>query len=359
MAREGVLQWAGLAGFVGLISAALIVGERREEALREPVAQVAVAQPQGPTRVRLLALGDINLGRHVGQLILHGDTLYPFERVADTLKSYDVVFANLESNISDQNGRTQDPQNNLIFTAPPAAAQSLRRAGVSVVSTANNHALDFGLSARNQTIAYLDSARIAHCGTGADSGGLSGPARLTVKGVRLAFFAVTDIMNATALRWRRYVAAADTGALLPLIRSARQSADLVLVSFHGGNEYADVPAPRTRQFARRVLEAGADIVLGHHPHVAYGIEMREKRVAVFSLGNFVFKQPGRYWTRFSYGVAFDILHDSTGTWVQTVRPLPLHADYQPEFLSAGSDADSIRHRIRDLSSKEASEQITW
>lgn len=359
MEREHFLECAGLVGFVALISAALIFGGSPGEIAIRSGGRVLSQASEGTEHVRLLALGDINLGRHVGQVILRGDTLYPFARVADTLKSYDVVFANLESNISDQGGRTEDPRSNIIFTAPPAAAQSLRRAGVSVVSTANNHALDFGISALDQTSKYLDSAGVTHCGTGGDSGGLYSPARINVKGIRLAFFAVTEFMNSTGLRWRRYVAAADTGALFPGIRSVRRSVDLVLVSFHGGDEYAEAPSRRTRDFARQVLKAGADVVLGHHPHITYGIEMHEGKIAVFSLGNFVFKQPGRYWTRFSYGLSFDIVRDSTGTSVQSLRPLPLRVDYQPEFISSGVDADSIRERIRLLSSQETAERIAW
>jgi poly-gamma-glutamate synthesis protein (capsule biosynthesis protein) len=309
--------------------------------------------------IRLLALGDVNLGRRVGQVILSGDTLYPFARVTDTLHRYDVVFANLESPISDQRGRTEDPRNNMIFTAPPAAAQSLRRGGVGVVSDANNHALDFGVSARNQTIRYLDSAGIAHCGTAERKADIYRPAVMTVNGIRLAFFAVTDLMNGSGLEWRDLVASADTGGLLPAIRAVRDTTDLVVVSFHGGVEYASEVSGRTREFARQVLAGGADIVLGHHPHIPYGIQADGKKVAVHSLGNFVFMQPGRYWTRYSFALAFDIVRDAKGTRIRSLHALPVRAGFQPEFLPPGEDADSIRDRVRRLSSRDVQEYLTW
>ncbi len=312
-----------------------------------------------PREIRLLAVGDVNLGRRVGQVILSGDTLYPFARVTDTLHRYDIVFANLESPISDQRGRTEDPRNNMIFTAPPAAAQSLRRGGVGVVSDANNHALDFGVSARNETIRYLEDAGIAHCGTAERSSDLYRPALMTVKGIRLAFFAVTDLMNGYGVAWRDLVASADTGRLLPAIRAVRDTTDLVVVSFHGGVEYAGEASVRTRRFARQVLAGGADIVLGHHPHIPYGIETDGKKVAAHSLGNFVFMQSGRYWTRHSFALAFDIVRDAKGTRIRSLHALPLRAGFQPEFLPPGSDADSIRDHVRLQSSQDVQEYLTW
>ena len=110
--------------------------------------------------VSMLCLGDVNLGRHVGRVMLRGDTLYPWHFLQDTLRNYDIVFANLESNLSDQHGRTEDPHSNTVFTGPPSGAGSMRAAGVTIVSTANNHALDFGESAARQTCTLLDRAGI-------------------------------------------------------------------------------------------------------------------------------------------------------------------------------------------------------
>jgi poly-gamma-glutamate capsule biosynthesis protein CapA/YwtB (metallophosphatase superfamily) len=349
------LQAAGMASFaVCFLWACLADRGYGPEAGPEP------PRGGGPfAEVRLLALGDINLGRRVGQVILRGDTLYPFARVFESLRTYDVVFANLESNISDQGGRTESPRNNMVFTAPPAAAQSLKRGGISVVATANNHALDFGVFARNQTIRYLDSAGIAHCGTADGRPDLYLPALVEAKGIRMAFFAVTDIMNTTGSVWQNLVAPADTGRLLPAIRAIRETADVVIVSYHGGAEYAPAASERTRHFARQVLEGGADILLGHHPHVPYGIELPGGRVAVHSLGNFVFMQPDRYWTRFSYALSFDIVRDAAGTRIRSLRPLPLRAGFQPEFLAPGKEADTVKERVRLLSSKDVQEFMTW
>lgn len=310
--------------------------------------------PRGPeSRVgtlRFLAVGDVNLGRWVGQQILKGDTLFPFERVRDSLTAYDLVFANLESNISDQHGRTEHPRSNIIFTAPPAAATALRRSGITVVATANNHALDFGVSARNQTRSFLDSAGIIHVGTGAD--GLYAPVVIEKNGIRFAFFAVTDIMNMTDPGWKRLVAAADTALLLPAVRNIRHTVDVVIVSYHGGDEFAPTVTTRTRMFARDLLRQGVDLFLGHHPHVPYGMERVGKGIAFHSLGNFVFKQPDRYWTRFSFAASLTFHKDTSGTRWDRLRCLPLRADFQPEFLPDGEDARNITKRIRTQSGED-------
>lgn len=354
----GSRQWLSLTGALlasALLIASLIVVGSDRWVGTEPAGGTGPRQPGPQVRsLRFLALGDVNLGRWVGQQILKGDTLFPFERVRDSLAAYDLVFANLESNISDQHGRTEHPRSNIIFTAPPAAAAALKRSGITIVATANNHALDFGVSARNQTRVYLDSVGIIHMGTAADE--LYAPAVIEKHGIRFAFFAVTDIMNITDPAWKRLVAAADTTRLLPAIRKIRDSVDVIVVSYHGGDEFARAATRKTRLFAREVLRGGADLFLGHHPHVPYGLERVGKGIAFLSLGNFVFKQPDRYWTRFSFAASLTFFKDSTGTRWERLRCLPLRADFQPEFLPEGEDARKIAERIRIQSAEDSQEK---
>jgi poly-gamma-glutamate synthesis protein (capsule biosynthesis protein) len=271
--------------------------------------------------------------------------------VRDSFAKYDIVFANLESNLSDQNGRTVDPRSNVVFTGPPSGARSLALAGVTIVSTANNHALDFGLSALQETVRYLDSAGIQHVGTSGTGKDLFRPVELTIKGMVFAFLACTDVMNGYSSSWRNYVAAADTGRLFPAIREARKSADIVIVSFHGGEEYADRASPRVVEFARGVMRAGADVFLGHHPHVPYGIEKVGEGYIVHSLGNFVFRQPGKFWAERSYAVAMDFARDTSGVHISGFRCLPVACGFQPRFLGSSPEADTVFQRVRTLSTK--------
>jgi poly-gamma-glutamate capsule biosynthesis protein CapA/YwtB (metallophosphatase superfamily) len=327
-ARVRVIAASGLLGIIVLMS----MVRPRPVATPDPV-------------VHLLALGDVNLGRETGQEILKGDTLYPFAFVRDTLAAFDLVFANLECTLSDQDGETQSPKNNLIFTGPPAGALTLKQSGISIVSTANNHALDYGIGANRETAQYLSAAGVAFVGTSGGERPLYEPVRVTVKGIRFAFFACTDVMNITDPIWRKFVAAADSAELLPRIRTIRDSVDFIVISYHGGEEYAEKPTQRTMEFAHAVIAAGAALFVGHHPHVAHGIEEMGTGVIVYSLGNFAFHQPQRYWTQRSFGFAADIEKDQSGAHMRSYRCLPLLADWQPRFLPDGEEASAILDRV--------------
>ncbi len=294
--------------------------------------------------VRFLALGDINLGRKVGQEILMGDTLYPFRNVSQVLSNYDIVFGNLECTLSDQKGETQHPRNKLIFTGPPAGGMALKRGGVTVVSTANNHALDYGLRAHFETMENLTQAGVLFAGTSLDSSVLYEPLIFSMNSIRFALFACTDIMNTEDLGWKRYVAAADTAKLLPRIRVYNDSVDVLIVSYHGGAEYTQTATQRTVAFAAQCINAGADAFLGHHPHVPHALEVFEGRPVAYSLGNFVFSQPFAEWTQKSFALSMTINKTSAGVSLE-VDCLPLVSGFQPYFTYDSTIATSVRERV--------------
>jgi poly-gamma-glutamate synthesis protein (capsule biosynthesis protein) len=307
--------------------------------------------------VRFIAVGDVNLGREAGQKILNGEIDYPFAEVRDVFAAYDIVFANLECTLSDQDGETQHPGNNLIFTGPPGGAQSLREGGVTVVSTANNHALDYGVRAHSETMQYLAEAGVLFTGTSSDSSSIYEPLIIVRNGIRIAFFACTDIMNIENPVWKRYVAAADTSRILPSIRSYRDSVDFVVVSYHGGEEYSERPTQRVRDFGAWMVSGGADLFLGHHPHVPHGIGELQGKYMVYSLGNFVFRQPDHFWTQRSFAFSVDIRKDREGTKAVALAVLPLAAGLQPRFIEDPGEAEVIIDRVRALSAPIVAESI--
>lgn len=319
----------------------------------------ASGQEADTVRVRLLAVGDINLGRKMGRTLLAGDTLAPFSRVRQKFTEYDIVAANLECPISEQGGVTEHPLNNIIFTAPPVAAWSLARGGVNVVSVANNHALDFGRSALHETRMWLDSTGVAHAGTSDDPARLYEPALIVRHGVRIAFFACTDFVNDSPKGWREVVAAADTALLFPRMRVWRDSVDFLILSYHGGQEYTEQPAAGVIRFSRAAVDAGADVVLGHHPHVPHGIEQYHGGWIAHSLGNFVFRQPGRFWTEHSIALSLTFERTTHGRGISDVRILPVRSDFQPEFLEQGPAYDRVLARVRALSTRDTEESGLW
>jgi hypothetical protein len=250
------------------------------------------APPPARIVLTIMAGGDVSFGRDLGQTLLREPNHDFFTAVAPLFTGADVRFVNLESQLSDQRGETQSPWVKLVFTGPPAGAGALARAGVDVVSTANNHAWDYGRKGLLETLENLDRAGIAHAGTGRSRPEAYQPAIVDRAGFRLALFAVTDIWNQGSLRTHKaaeYVARAETESLVAAVREARArpDIDLVLVSYHGGVEYLDLPLARTRTLLHAAIDAGAAAVLGHHPHVAQGIEWYKGHPILYSLGNLV------------------------------------------------------------------------
>ncbi len=278
--------------------------------------------------LRLIAVGDVNLGRSLGQRILRGETDYPFHALRDWFSGADAVFANLESPISDQHGETESPRSNVVFCAPPVAADVLRAAGISVVSTANNHAADYGATGIAETIAFLHQAGVQPVGTTVDAAGTFAPAILDRHGIRVAIVAFTQFVNGRAA-WEQSISLFDSSGVRRQIDSVRSHADVVIASFHGGREYASDADTVTEQQMRYLIDAGADIVLAHHPHVAWGVEEYRGHLIFRSLGNCVFYQPQRRWA--DVGLAAELVWTRRDGRVvlRSARFQPLRTGFQP------------------------------
>jgi poly-gamma-glutamate synthesis protein (capsule biosynthesis protein) len=252
----------------------------------------------------LLAGGDIDLSRRTGQRILADATLDPFAQIRPLLQKADLRFANLESQLCELSGKTRSEHNSLVFAGPPAGALVLRRGLLDIVSTANNHAWDFGKRCAQETILHLRNAGIAHVGTSADG---NAPMRARIvqrNGQRFAFLAVTGIFNDGRLRdhvAREYVADADMGAMRKRSEEVRSQVDWVIASVHVGEEYMHVPVQATRYALFGAVDAGADLVLGHHTHTPQRVEYYQGKPVVMSLGNYVFHQHSDHpWTGWGY-----------------------------------------------------------
>ncbi len=292
------------------------------------------------TTITLLATGDINLGRQVGQEILKGDIDFPFRSLSTFLQSADITFGNLESTISDQKGVTR--KGTYGFTAPPAAARSLKNGGFDIVSTANNHIWDFGERGYVETLANLDKVGIVHVGTGTDLAQAYKPVVLERQGIRVGFLAVTSISNhGFAPPVGNHVARADINTVSEIIRTMRSSVDFIVVSYHGDAEYTDYPTESQRQFAHRCIDAGADVFLGHHPHVVQGVEWYKNKYIIYSLGNFVFFQ-NRPWAKRS--VLLKLYLTTSGSEKEiTAAYFPISCGNQPALADFGEYATIINH----------------
>ena len=266
-----------------------------------PSAAIAQA-PGGKDTLHMVFVGDLNFGRSLAtNYIFTGKEDDVLAAVRNRLRAADVTVGNLESIILDR-GRYADTTNSPVFAGPLDALRMLKDAGFDVLGNANNHAWDFGHAGLIENIAHLDSAGFLHSGTGPNLGAAWRPAVVRVKGWTIAIFSLAAIFNYPDLTVTGHsaeccVAWADTLRAAERFRTVRDSlgADLVIAFVHAGLEYHPDPEPDVVMRFRALTRAGADIVIGHHPHVPQGVEVVGGKTIVYSLGNFVFKQ-GQPWT---------------------------------------------------------------
>jgi poly-gamma-glutamate synthesis protein (capsule biosynthesis protein) len=298
--------------------------------------------------VSLLALGDVNLGRTVGQEILKGKIDFPFEKFSGELARAEVVFANLECPVTDQNGETQSPKSNVIFCAPPNAGTTLRRAGVTVVSTANNHAFDYGLKGLQETIKFLHQDSIQYTGTVLTAGEEFRPVILEHHGIKLGVLAYTQTVNFQK-RWKGLISLFDSARAYREIHALKPQVDFVIISYHGGDEYKDVPGPSAEREMKLLADFGADVLLGHHPHVPNGIEWYRGCWIFHSLGNAVFNQPQRFWTQRSFAVLLELEKRNGEKKISSIELIPFHPGYQPSTDLNEDESRELMDRIQMLS----------
>jgi poly-gamma-glutamate synthesis protein (capsule biosynthesis protein) len=249
----------------------------------------------------LTAVGDIMLGRAVERRITEFGADYPFMRVTPYLQRSDVTFANLESPLG--TGGTPIPGKGIWFRADPALAATMAEAGIDAVTLANNHILDYDSELLLETLDALHESGITYCGAGRNTDEAHRPLIINHNGVRLAFLGYSQFGD---LFWsweynRSFAAGPDLPGVACLgrehlaqiktdINKARAEADVVIVACHWGDEYVEMPNEEQRYLAHALADAGADLILGSHPHAIQGFEYYQGTVIVYSLGNFIMDQ---------------------------------------------------------------------
>ena len=254
------------------------------------------------TEIVIAAVGDVMMPGSIQATIAKKKYNYDllFEKVTPDLSAADITFANLETPVDHGAGISGYPK----FNARPELLASLKRAGVDIVSIANNHVMDAGVAGLKKTLGNIDAAGLVFVGAGSTKAGATEIKRITAKDMTVAFLAYTYSTNERLPRRKpdepgvnilRTDSEADLALAVERVKEAGQSSDLVVVSLHWGDEYAAVPTAWQRQVAEELIETGADIILGHHPHVLQPIESHtaedgRQGLIVFSLGNFISTQ---------------------------------------------------------------------
>jgi poly-gamma-glutamate capsule biosynthesis protein CapA/YwtB (metallophosphatase superfamily) len=271
-----------------------------------PYSRTAEEPAPGPVRTRMILGGDVMLSRHVGRVArAHGDPAFPLRDLAPFLQAADIAFVNLESPFSDRGAVVE---RGMVFKAEPEMIAALELAGVDVVSTANNHVRDQGSHGVEFTLDWLASHQIAAVGTGKSAEAAHAGAVIERKGVRFGFLAYTyDQSNGNHADTDDRVAVMDVARMREDVARLAERADAIVVSMHAGNEYSPKSNPQQVAFAKAAIDAGARVVVGHHPHVTQPWERYGQGAIFYSLGNLVFDQFQRVETQ--RGALADILFE--------------------------------------------------
>ncbi|MEB3288822.1 MAG: CapA family protein [Leptolyngbya sp.] len=243
---------------------------------------------QSSPRLTINAVGDVIPGTDYRTYRLPQDWQYLFGSIAYQLQQADVVFGNFESTLTELPHSPKDTGRDHVFAfrTPPWYASVLKVAGFDVMSVANNHAFDFGDQGFADTIANLELEGIKAVGRKGDI------VYTEAQGLKLAFVGFSHLSQHNTVQ--------DLDAAAALVQEAEQNADIVVVSFHAGREGSDATVTRNQteyflsenrgnvvQFSRTVIDHGADLVLGHGPHVPRAIELYNNKLIAYSLGNFL------------------------------------------------------------------------
>lgn len=292
-----------------------------------------IEEPKGD--VSMAVTGDVMFARKMpGVLSLDSS---PFEGVSNVTSNVDILLINFENAATDTASAVKGdvPLKTSTSYVPLAKANNN-----TVAALANNHAFDYGIDGMHDTLNALEENGITAIGAGDNADEAHSPASFDINGRNITILNYMDSNN-----FREYgndvmpqandtsagYSAYDSDVAREQIQEAKNNgSDFVLVYFHYGNEYSRSPNEDQIQMSHEVIDYGADVVLGSHPHVTQGIEMYNGKPIFYSLGNFIFDQSNTA-THSAYFVQIDLVNE-TGTC--TVYPISL-VNYLPQYMSAG------------------------
>jgi len=293
------------------------------------------------SQIEIVAGGDVMLGSWAQETILRNGWDYPFQNLDTLLNRADIVFANLEAPFG-TGGKAFEKQYS--FRVAPDLVNVLKAGRINMINLANNHIMDFGPDVLKQTIALLGKNHIKYSGAGSDLQKARLPAQFEIKGTKIAFlcysltfpeeFWATDTSAGTGFPYDTF--------FFDDVRKLKRENDLVIVSFHWGGELLKSPKPYQVRLAHQTINAGADIILGHHPHVVQGIEVYHNKIIAYSLGNFVF---GSFSENVRDSMLLKIYYGTNGIVKCKINPIFVYnkeVEFQPRMLSGAGKVNFIK-----------------
>lgn len=321
-------------------------GHEPETAVTNHGANGVVAQPSLP-EITISMVGDVLLAAGVEKYIQSHGSDYPWQEVRPVFAGSDFVLGNLECAVATGGEPMENKQ--FTFRAQPDVLAGAVRAGVDIFTLANNHVLDFGRQAMLETIANLDHYGIKHTGAGINLEQATRPVILEQNGVRLGVLSYTMIFPEgwwVAGPSNPGIASGhDMNSVIADVKALRSQVDLLVVSIHWGVQLADHPRPNEQTLAYMLVDAGADLVFGHHPHVLQGLEYYNDSLIAYSAGNFIFTTPRSMKAR--QGMILQVRAGHKGVLEAVV--VPTLVDAGRAKVLQGEDREQVLRRLETLS----------
>jgi|GEM_PF-492925 len=250
---------------------------------------VPSSEPDSNATIQLAFVGDILQGEYINGYLQQEGYSYPFEEALFHLTSADITAGNLEMPITT---RDNPADKTYVFKGKPEALSGLVDAGIDIVSLANNHTLDHGVDGMLDTRKYLDEYGIAHVGAGNNAEEAYASVIMEANGIKVAYVGTSKVLPEVSWKATPYQAGLAESyqpeQTLQAIEKVEEEAHITVVLVHWGEERKDHPNSDQLALAKKYVDAGADIVIGSHPHVLQGFEQYNGKWIAYSLGNFVF-----------------------------------------------------------------------
>ncbi|MFA6382622.1 MAG: CapA family protein [Candidatus Buchananbacteria bacterium] len=328
-----------------------------DETLNQTVAKIkepaVIALPEfakPDSEITLLAVGDIMLSRSVEQLMIkQNDFTLPFKPLAKITSAADIAFGNLETAILSGRPILTDEFN---FRTDPKVIAGLKLGGFDLVSLANNHAPNFGQAGLLSTFQELGKNQINYVGAGRNLATAQRPVILERQGIKLGFLAYVYPGLPASYQATENAAGINSMDLAQLkidIANLKNRVDFVIVSMHAGTEYAAKPNQEQIDFAHAAIDAGASLIIGHHPHVVQTFEKYQNGYIIYSLGNFVFDQLWSGETQMGMMAKITFLPKA----IKNLEfiPVKINKNFQPEITSELLAGQITKRLAVDLSTQ--------
>lgn len=287
--------------------------------------------------------GDVMLSRQVNsRMVKYNDYTWPFLKIADFLRQADLTIVNLESPFINTKDYTV-PTGSFMFKSNPLAIKGLLEAGIDLVSLANNHSLNQGRTGLRESFDILSEHNIKYIGAGNSEAEARRAEIFEVNGDRFAFLAYAyPNDNSVAADDLAGIATMDIRYMQEDVRRLKEEGNIVIVNMHAGIEYVTQPNWQQTDFARAAIEAGAEAVIGHHPHWPQTFEIYQDKPIIYSLGNLVFDQMWSLETR--QGLLAKLIWQDGWEKIQLI-PVKIYDYGQPEIIDDEIERINILDKI--------------